>query len=84
MGLGMSAPRFGGNGPCIVKVVQHFSFAFLDKWIYFQICFFLITSFFMLLLLKGGGVIVVIAYSSLTPEERRHTMKLGVSIGVPR
>jgi hypothetical protein len=26
--------------------------------------------------------IVAIAYSFLTPEERRHIMKLGVSIGV--
>jgi hypothetical protein len=24
-----------GSGPCIVKVEQQFSFAFLDKWIYF-------------------------------------------------
>jgi hypothetical protein len=27
--------RFGGSGPYIVKVEQQFSFAFLDKWIYF-------------------------------------------------
>jgi hypothetical protein len=31
----LSAPRFGGSGPCIVKVEQQFSFAFLGKWIYF-------------------------------------------------
>jgi hypothetical protein len=38
-GLGRPAPRFGGSGSCIVKVEQQFSFAFLDKWIYFLICF---------------------------------------------
>jgi hypothetical protein len=27
--------------------------------------------------------IAAIAYSSLTPEERRHTLQIGVSIGVP-
>jgi hypothetical protein len=27
--------------------------------------------------------ITVIAYSFLTPEDRRYTVKLGVSIGVP-
>jgi hypothetical protein len=30
-----SASRFGGSGPSMVKVEQQFSFAFLDKWIYF-------------------------------------------------
>jgi hypothetical protein len=34
IGLGWSAPRFGGSGPCIVKVEQQFHFAFLDKRIY--------------------------------------------------
>jgi hypothetical protein len=29
-----------------------------------------------------SGAIAAIDYISLTPEERRHTMKLGVSIGV--
>jgi hypothetical protein len=34
----------------------------------------------LLLLMRGGAVaIAAIAYSSLTPEERRHTVKLGVS-----
>jgi hypothetical protein len=32
---------------------------------------------------KGAVAIAAIAYSFLTPEERRHTVKLGVSIGVP-
>jgi hypothetical protein len=32
---GGPGPRFGGSGPCIVKVEQQLSFAFLDKWIYF-------------------------------------------------
>jgi hypothetical protein len=81
---GRSASRFGGSGPCIVKVEQQFSFAFLDKWIYFYICFFLITKLLRCYCLGGGAVaIAVIAYSYRTPEERRHTAKLGVSIGVP-
>jgi hypothetical protein len=37
----------------------------------------------LLLLRRGAVAIAAIAYSFLTPEERRHTMKLGVSIGVP-
>jgi hypothetical protein len=41
IGLGRSAPGFGGSGPCLVKVEQNFHFAFLlDKWICFQICFY--------------------------------------------
>jgi hypothetical protein len=34
IGLGRSAPRLGGSGPCIVKVEQQLYFAFLDKWLY--------------------------------------------------
>jgi hypothetical protein len=34
IGLGRSAPRFGGSGPCIMKAEQQCSFAFLDKWIH--------------------------------------------------
>jgi hypothetical protein len=38
----------------------------------------------LLLLRRGGAVaIAVIVCSFFTPEERRHTVKLGVSIGVP-
>jgi hypothetical protein len=69
--------------PCIVKVEQQFSFEFLDKWVIF-ISFFLdyqITT--LSLLRRGGGVaITAIAYNYLTPEERRHIVKLGVSIRV--
>jgi hypothetical protein len=36
IGLGRSAPRFGGSGTCIVKVEHQFHFAFLYKWIYFS------------------------------------------------
>jgi hypothetical protein len=35
IGLGRSAPRLGGTGPCIVKVERQFHFAFLDKWLSF-------------------------------------------------
>jgi hypothetical protein len=46
--------------------------------------FVLITKSLRCYCLGGGAVaIAAIAYSSLTPEERRHTLKLGVSIGVP-
>jgi hypothetical protein len=33
----------------------------------------------------GGGTVAItaVAYSFLTPEERRHTLQIGVSIGVP-
>jgi hypothetical protein len=50
--------------------------------------FFLDLLFLITKLLRcyclGGEVVAIaaIAYSILTPEERRHTMKLGVSIGV--
>jgi hypothetical protein len=37
----------------------------------------------MLLLRRGAVAIAAIAYSLLPPEERRHTVNLGVSIGVP-
>jgi hypothetical protein len=37
----------------------------------------------LLPLRRGAVAIVAIAYSFLTPKERRHTEKLGVSIGVP-
>jgi hypothetical protein len=44
---------------------------------------FLITKLLRCYYLGGGAVaIAAIAYSFLTPEERRHTMKLGVSIDV--
>jgi hypothetical protein len=46
--------------------------------------FFLDYKIITLLLLRRGAVaITAIAYSFLTPEERQHTVKLGVSIGVP-
>jgi hypothetical protein len=44
IGLGRSAPRFGGSGPCIVKVEHQFSFAFFEKRVYFHM-FFLMTIF---------------------------------------
>jgi hypothetical protein len=53
IGLGRSAPRFGGSGPCIVKVEQQLSFCILDKWIHFEI-FLLITKVFLLLLRRRG------------------------------
>jgi hypothetical protein len=31
IGLGRSAPRFGGSGPCIVKLEQQLHFAFLTS-----------------------------------------------------
>jgi hypothetical protein len=50
----------------------------------FRSYFFLDYKIIMLLLLRRGAVaIAVIAYSFLTPEERRHKVKLGVSIGIP-
>jgi hypothetical protein len=65
-----------------VKVGEQFSFALLDKWILDM--FFLITELLRCYCLGEGALaIAVIAYSFLTPEERRHTEKLGVSIGVP-
>jgi hypothetical protein len=46
--------------------------------------FFLSTKLLRYYRLGGGAVaIAVIAYSFSTPEERQHTVKLGVSIGVP-
>jgi hypothetical protein len=66
-----------------VKVEQQFSFAFLDKKIYVLDMFFLITKLLRFYCLGGGAVaIAVIAYTFFTPEERRHTVKLGVSVGV--
>jgi hypothetical protein len=50
----------------------------------FLYLFILIAKLLRCYCLGGGAVaIAVIAYSFLTPEERRHTVKLGVSIGVP-
>jgi hypothetical protein len=48
-----TAPRFGGSGPCIVKVEQQFNFAFLDKWVYFHI-YFLNTKLLRCYCLGGG------------------------------
>jgi hypothetical protein len=79
--LGRSTPRYGGSGPCIVKVEHQFCFAFLDKWIYHYICF-LISDFIASLLRQGVVAIAAIANISLTLEERRHTLQIGVSIGV--
>jgi hypothetical protein len=46
--------------------------------------FFLITKLLRCYCLGGGAMAIsVIACSFLTPEERRHTVKLGMSIGVP-
>jgi hypothetical protein len=46
--------------------------------------FFLITKLLRCYCLGGGAVaIAAIAYSFFTREERRHTLKLSVSIGVP-
>jgi hypothetical protein len=46
--------------------------------------FFLITKLLRYYCFGGGAVaIAAIAYNVLAPEERRHTVKLGVSIGVP-
>jgi hypothetical protein len=42
-----------------VKVEYQFSFAFLDKWIYHQICFFLITKVLQWYCLGGGAVAIV-------------------------
>jgi hypothetical protein len=36
----------------------------------------------LLLLRRGALAIAAIAYSFLTPEERRHTLQIGVSTGV--
>jgi hypothetical protein len=45
---------------------------------------FLITKLLRCYCLGGGAVaIATIVYSFFTPEERQHTVKLGVSIGVP-
>jgi hypothetical protein len=47
IGLGRSAPRSGGSGPCILKVEQHFHFAILDNYLYFIFdLFFFITIFY--------------------------------------
>jgi hypothetical protein len=43
---------------------------------------FLITKFLCCYCL-GGGTVAAIPYRTLTPEERQHTLKLDVSIGVP-
>jgi hypothetical protein len=53
IGLGRSAPRFGGSGPCIVKVEQQFRSAFLDKWTYFHMSFCL-QNYFCCYCLGGG------------------------------
>jgi hypothetical protein len=46
--------------------------------------FYFITKLLRCYCLGGGAVaIAVIAYSFLTPEERRHTVEVGVLIGVP-
>jgi hypothetical protein len=74
-GLGRSSPRFGGSGPCIVKVEHQFSFAFLDKWITLRSVF-LITKLLRCYCLGAGAVaIAAIAYNSLAPEEGRHTWR---------
>jgi hypothetical protein len=50
IGLGWSAPQFGGSGPCIMKVEQHFHFAILDKWIELFFKYYLIKIFKLFLL----------------------------------
>jgi hypothetical protein len=46
--------------------------------------FFLITKLSRCYCLGGGTVaITAVAYNFLTPEERRNTLQIGVSIGVP-
>jgi hypothetical protein len=82
--MARSALRFGKSGLCIVTVEQQFHFAFLDKWIYFYIYFSLLKKYFYRYCLGEGTVaITAVAYSSLTPEERRHTWQIGVSVGIP-
>jgi hypothetical protein len=47
--------------------------------------FLLITKLLRCYCLGGGTVaITAVAYSLLTPEEHRHTLQIGASIGVPR
>jgi hypothetical protein len=82
IGLGRSAPRLDGSGPWIVKVEQQFHFPFLDKWIYFSDLLFLDYKIVLLLQPKrrhGGTCCDCLQF--LSSGERRHSMKIGVSIG---
>jgi hypothetical protein len=84
-GQGRSAPRFGGSGPCIVKVEQQFHCAFLDKWLqFFVVLLFLIAKQVLLLLVRRGDCgNYCVCLQFLTSEHRLHTWQIGVSIGVP-
>jgi hypothetical protein len=83
IGLGRSVPRFGGSGPCIVKVEQQLSFCIVGKWIYFK-TFFIIKLFLLFLLRRGDcGNYCGSSLQFSASEERRHTLQIGVSIGVP-
>jgi hypothetical protein len=67
-----------------VKVEQQFHFiAFLDKWIFFDLSVF-ISKLFRLLLLRRGdcGNYFGCLQFFVSPEERRQTLNIGVSIGV--
>jgi hypothetical protein len=64
-----------------VKVGQEFNFAFHDKWTYIFRNVLVDYIFLLLKLLKRGEAVVTdaVAYSFLTPQERRHTLQIGVS-----
>jgi hypothetical protein len=69
-----------------VKVERQFHFAFLDKWL----CFYVDMTFLDYKIIFDaiawalgdcGNYCGCLQFS--TPEERRHTLQIGVSMGVP-
>jgi hypothetical protein len=67
IGIGRSAPRFSGSGPCIVKVEPQFLFVFLDKWLCSLYFFFLdykIIYYFCCYCSSGGTVAITAVANS--------------------